>query len=67
MYINLRRQISVNNNNKKKYNLLTILKLQHDILRPCYRPIIKVQNPNLRIFPTLSPCLPSPLHASLPE
>ena len=48
-----------------KYNLLSILKLQHDILRPCYRPIIKVQNPNLRIFS--SPCLPSPLHASLPE
>ena len=40
-----------------KYNLLTILKLQHDILRPCYRPIMKVQNPNLRIFSPLSLCL----------
>ena len=48
-----------------KYNLLTILKLQHDISRPCYRPIIKVQNPNLRIFSPLSPCLPSPLRLSL--
>ena len=38
-----------------KYNLLTILKLQHDILRPCYRPIIKVQNPNLRIFSLYHP------------
>ena len=44
-----------------KYNLLTILKLQHDISRPCYRPIIKVQNPNLRIFSPLSPCLLSPI------
>ena len=48
-----------------KYNLLTILKLQHDILKPCYRPIIKVQNPNLRIFSPLSPCLPSLLCLSL--
>ena len=41
-------------------------KLLHDILRPCYRQVIKVQNPNLRIFfpsITLSP-YPFP---SLPE
>ena len=49
-----------------KYNLLKILKLQHDILRPCYRPIIKVQNPNFRIFSPLSPCLPPlSMHLSL--
>ena len=50
-----------------KYNLLTILKLQHDILRPCScRPIIKVQNPNLRLFSlyhTVS--LPLSMHLSL--
>ena len=40
-----------------RYNLLTILKLQHDILRSLYRQIIKVQNPNLRIFSPPAPCL----------
>ena len=48
-----------------KYNLLTISELQHDILRPCYHPIMKVRNPNLRIFSPLSPCLPSLLRLSL--
>ena len=52
-------------NSSLKYNLLTILKLQYDILRPCYRPIMKVQNSNLRIFSPLSPWLPSPLRLSL--
>ena len=47
------------------YDLLTILKLQLDILRLCKRSIIKVQNPNLRIFSPLSPCLLSPLRLSL--
>ena len=48
---------------------MTILKLQHDILRSIYqlgyRPIMKVQKPNLRICSPLSPCLSSPLRLSL--